>query len=150
MAILSKQVLSDSGTEWNKLSAPIEAAGWFGRTPGLHTLSFTVRNFVGRIYVLATLENDPALADRNQGWFPIYIGGDTVPWVEFPTAADKASRPPLTTSKHGYQTTGTFCETFFGNFTYLKVGFDRDYLTTKPVTADTIAVGKVEQVLLNF
>lgn len=149
MAILSRQVLSDTGIEWNIVSEPIKAAGWYGRTTGLHTMSFTLRNFVGRVYVVATLENSPEDADRNGGWFPICIGTSEVPWIEFPTVAD-SNKPVLPISKHGYQTTGTFCDTFFGNFTYLKVGLDRDYLTTTPESADTISVGKLETVLLNF
>lgn len=153
MAILSRQILSDTGTEWNKLSDPIKAAGWYGRTPGLHTISFTMRNFVGRIYVLATLENTPEKADANNGWFPINLVGNSVPWLQLPTPDDSV-KVVLPTSKYGYQSTGTFCETFFGNITYLKVGIDRDYLkdSSKETIddADKYSVGRLEQVLINF
>lgn len=149
MTILSRQVLSDTGTEWNKLSEPVKAAGWYGRTAGMHTIAFTLRNFVGRIYILATLENSPEEADANNSWFTIQMVGTCYQWIEFPTARDK-DKPTLPVSMHGFQTTGTFCETFVGNFTYIKVGMDRDALTTTPQTADHTAVGKLESVMLNF
>lgn len=149
MAILSKVALSDTGVEWNKLSDPIEASGWYGRTSGLHTISFTLSKFVGRLYVLATLENSPEEADKNKGWFPIVLGG-SVPWIEFPIAGDM--RPAL--GKYGVQTSGTMVETFFGNFTYLKVGLERDHLKDSSALtideSDKQSVGRIEQVLLNF
>lgn len=151
MAILSKQVLSDTQEDWNVLSDPIKAAGWYGRTNGLHTLSFTLRNFVGRIYLMATLENTPEEADANNSWFPVCIGGGDTAWVEFPMTGDE-DRGALPSSMYGFQTTGTFCETFIGNVTYIKVGMDRDYLSTQdPHTNSQIdAVGRLEQVLINF
>lgn len=155
MAILSRTVLSDTGNNWNKLSDPIKAAGWYGRTPGLHTMSFTLRNFVGRVYVLATLENSPEAADVNGGWFPIYLtSNDDAPWVQLPaqsTINTVSFAPGLV---YGAQTTGTFCETFFGNFTYIKAGIDRDYLKDSAThviePSDGYAVGNLEQILMNF
>lgn len=149
MALVSKQALTDTGTKWNVLGDAIPAAGFYGRTSGLHTMAFTLRNFVGRIYVVATLENSVAEADANNGWFPIHIGGnDNSPWIEFPGHTAPG------TGLYGYQTSGTFCETFFGNFTYLRVGVDRDYLkdsATMPIsTADNASVGKIETVLVNY
>lgn len=155
MAILSRTVLSDTGTNWNMVSEPLRAAGWYGRTPGLHTISFTLRNFVGRIYVLATLENSTEAADANNGWFPIYMAGvESVPWVQFPPQDAQNTQPVFPTQRYGTQTTGTFCETFFGNFTFLKAGIDRDYLKDSATNIiddnDKYAVGKLEQILINF
>ena len=149
MSILSRLVLADTGANWNALGEPIPAAGYYGRTSGLHTMSFTVRNFVGRIYVVATLENTVQDADANDGWFPIFIGGnDNSPWVEFPPVYAPG------TGLYGKQTTGTFCETFFGNFTYIRAGIDRDYLKDSskfPITeGDKQSVGNVQTVLINF
>ncbi len=166
MPILSKTVLSDTGSQWNGLSDPIKAAGWYGRTNGLHTISFTLRNFVGRIYVVATLENSPEEADANESWVPIKLAGTDCPWIQFPVG-DDANKTPSIEGLYGYQTTGTFVDTFIGNFTYIKVGFDRDYLgptqedfDEQTQTSDTassafsipelIAVGRIEQVLINF
>lgn len=149
MSLISKQALTDTGINWNVLGDAIPAAGYYGRTSGLHTMAFTIRNFVGRIYVVATLENSVAEADAKNGWFPIHIGGaDNSPWVEFPGNGNPG------TGLYGYQTSGTFCETFFGNFTYLRVGIDRDYLKDSSTQvigpADTASVGKIETVLLNY
>lgn len=166
MPILSTPVLSDTGSNWNGLSDPIKAAGWYGRTNGLHTISFTLRDFVGRIYVVATLENSPEDADANNSWFPIQLAGTSCPWIEFPVKADQ-DKPAENTSLYGFQTTGTFVDTFMGNFTYIKVGYDRDYLGKTPEdfedvdsSGDTasgafnipelIAVGRIEQVLINY
>lgn len=149
MGILSKQVLSGTGTDWNKLGDPIPAAGYYGRTSGLHTMAFTLRNFVGRIYVLATLENTIADADKNNGWFPIHIGGnDNSPWIEFPPVYAPG------TGLYGVQTSGTFCEAFFGNFMYIRAGMDRDYLKdsskSEITPADKQSVGSLESILVSY
>lgn len=149
MGILSRQVLTGTGKNWNKLGDAIPAAGYYGRTSGLHTMAFTIRNFVGRIYVLATLENTVADADAHDGWFPIQIGGnDNSPWIEFPPVYAPG------TGLYGVQTSGTFCETFFGNFMYIRAGVDRDYLkdsSKNTITeGDMLSVGSIETVLVSF
>lgn len=132
MAILTKTVMTETGQAWDLESEPVAAAGLMGMTTGLHTMSFTLHNFVGRICVVATLENTPEEADANDGWFPIDIGTDCKPWVEFPVDCTFDYQKPGVTIP---QTTGTFCETFIGNFTYFKVGMYRSYI--KPDSAVT-------------
>ena len=150
--ILSTQILSDTGVSWNIESTPIKAAGFYCKNPPQHTVSFSLNNFVGRFYILATLENSIQEADTNNGWFPIYIDQDsTNPYLEFPLQKNKLTP---STGLYGYQTTGTFCQTFIGNFTFVKVQIKRDYLkdsTTQSITAsDNVSTGKVSSVLINF
>jgi len=150
--ILSTQILSDTGTTWNIFGTPVKAAGFYGKNPPLHTVSLTCNNFVGRFFIYATLENTISDADTNNGWFPIYLDPDNgTEYLEFPLEKDKLK---ASTGIYGYQTSETFCQTFVGNFTFVKVLIQRDYLKNsalQPITSsDTNSVGKISQVLINF
>lgn len=81
--------------------------GFYGYADGLHTLSFHFSNFVGRIYIDATLEENPGAND----WFPIDLTINTK-YIESATA-----------------TTDTIGVTIHGNFVYLRARIDRSYLT---------------------
>ena len=72
----------------------IKADGYYGYTDGLHTISFKLNGFKGRIFIEGTLESSPTAND----FFPLQLSGNT-DYIE------KTST-----------TTETLGKTFYGNF----------------------------------
>jgi hypothetical protein len=124
MARTTAIISTSTGTNFNLTSDAVRADSFYGYTDGLHTVAFYFANFTGKVYVEATLANNPTSSD----WFPITIG----------TPADYLQ---LTTH------TGNVARTFQGNFMFLRVRIDRDYLT--PANNDSLTHGQILQVLLN-
>lgn len=91
--------------ELSYTSNPVKGDGYYGFADGLQTMSFHLSNFTGRVYVEATLLEAPTESD----WFLIGLDIDTE-YME------------LTAE------TTTFGSSFQGNFVYLRVRIDRDYL----------------------
>jgi len=98
------------------------ADGYYGFADGMHTVGFYLKNFVGRIYVDATLSDNPGSAD----WFPIALAATD--FVDFDTAQ-------------------TGIETFniVGNFVYLRAKIRRSHLG-KPIDD----LGTCERVVLSL
>lgn len=90
--------------ELTYVSDKVKGDGYYGYADGLHTMSFHFKDFKGRIWVQATLVDDPAETD----WFPIGLDTNT-DYFEYTT-----------------QTSGTVGTTFQGNFVWLRVKIDRD------------------------
>lgn len=82
------------------------ADGYYGYAGGLHTVGFYLKNFKGRLFVDATLSDNPQESD----WFPISLS-DTTDFVEYDNA-----------------TTGVETFNIIGNFVYLRAKFTRSYL----------------------
>ena len=83
----------------------VKGDGYYGFADGLHTMSFHVSNFTGRIFLEATLLENPTESD----WFLIVLDIET-DYLEFTNE------------------TTTVGKSFQGNFVYLRVRVDRDYL----------------------
>lgn len=98
------------------------ADGYYGFADGLQTVGFYLKNFKGRIYVDATLSDNPGAND----WFPIALS-DT-DFVDFDSAQ-------------------TGIETFniVGNFVYLRAKIRRSHLG-QPVSD----LGTCERVVLSL
>lgn len=92
-------------SELSYTSNPVKGDGYYGFADGLQTMSFHFSNFTGRLWVEATLMETPTESD----WFHIDLDID-VPFLEM--------------EAH----TGTVGTSFQGNFVYLRVRIDRDYL----------------------
>lgn len=91
--------------ELDYTSEMVKGDGYYGFADGLHTMSFHVVNFTGRIHLEATIVENPSAND----WFPIEL--DTItPYLQF--TAETATK-------------GT---SFEGNFVYLRAKVDRTYL----------------------
>ncbi|EHU8780843.1 hypothetical protein N0S44_000073 [Escherichia coli] len=129
---------------WNEQTLPLASGGYYGSTTGLHTISFTLRNFIGRIYVLATLASNPTDDD----WFPIKFTESCKYYLEFTDMVILNPNGGDLIRQQG--TTGTFAETVIGNFTYIKVGIDRDYISKYPSDVQKSLAGKLEQILINY
>ena len=101
----SSVIIITNQNELTYTSNPVKGDGYYGFADGLHTISFHVNNFTGRIHLEATIVEEPTDDD----WFPIDL--DTLtPYLEI---------------NAGTITKGT---SFEGNFVYLRVKIDRDYL----------------------
>ena len=101
----------------------IKGDGYYGFADGLHTMSFHVVNFTGRIHLEATIVEQPTATD----WFPIDL--DTITsYLQFTNE---------TTTK------GT---SFEGNFVYLRVKIDRTHLGA--ATYDAATHGVLDKVVI--
>ncbi|AMM43794.1 structural protein [Pectobacterium phage vB_PcaM_CBB] len=129
---------------WNEVSLPLAAGGYYGSTSGLHTIAFTLRNFIGRIYVEATLASNPTEAD----WFPIKFEESCKFYIEFTDTVIYNPDSEKTIYQHGV--TGTFAENVIGNFTYLRVGVRRDYISVEPTELQKTLAGKLEEIQINY
>lgn len=129
---------------WNEVSLPLAAGGYYGSTSGLHTIAFTLRNFIGRIYVEATLASNPTETD----WFPIKFEESCRFYIEFTDTKIYNPDSEITIYQHGV--TGTFAENVIGNFTYLRVGIQRDYISIEPTELQKTMAGKLEEVQINY
>jgi hypothetical protein len=98
--------------------------GYYGYNDGLHTLSVQVSNFIGRIYVQASIVENPTSTD----WFDIDLTL-TQPYLEY-TA----------------QTSETKGVTITGNFVWLRGVVDRSYMTTQ--TYNSANHGRLEKISL--
>lgn len=97
--------------------------GFYGYSDGLHTVSFHVSNFTGRIWLQATLLENPTEDD----WFNL----------------------ALTTSTEYLQlnaSSTTQGATFTGNFVYVRAVVDRTYLVDQ--NYDPAVHGVVDKVVL--
>jgi hypothetical protein len=113
-------------TNQNELSYTGDKAkgdGFYGFSDGLHTVSFHVHDFVGRIWLEATLMEDPTEDD----WFVI----------------DLAVSHPYFEYDHDSDTRGS---TFTGNFVFLRAHVDRSYLVATEY--DPVVHGVLDKVTL--
>jgi hypothetical protein len=101
----SSNIVLTNKNELTYTSDAVKGDGYYGFADGLHTMSFHVSNFTGRIHLEATIVEQPTEND----WFPIDLD-NLAPYLQY-TAE--------TTTKGS---------TFEGNFVYLRVKVDRAYL----------------------
>ena len=99
------------------------ADGYYGFADGMHTVGFYLKNFKGKLFIEASISDNPGEND----WFPIGLGNGTSFFdVEGPE---------------------TKIETFnlVGNFVYLRAKIQRSHLG-QPVSA----LGTCERVVLSL
>ena len=101
---------------------PIRADGYYGFADGMHTIGFYLKNFIGRIYIDATLSDNPGEND----WFPIGL-----------TETDFADYDSATTGIEPFN--------IVGNFVYLRAKIRRSHLG-RPVSE----LGTCERVTLSL
>lgn len=137
---MSKQsvvMLSDTFIELNVTGDKIRADAWFGLKDGLHTVTFHLSDFTGRIFIEASLESDP----QDNDWFPIFLNGSKS-FVEYPLDSLEPTGIAGDTFVDAY--------TFQGNFLYLRAGIDRSFVVPVPTTdSEKSALGSVKKILLN-
>lgn len=131
--------------KWNETTENMPASGYYGTTSGICTISFTLRNFIGRISVQATLANVPTEDD----WFDIKFCSNDQYYLEF----GNQQIYDIYNSNHStlqLGTTGAFAESVSGNFTFMRVVISRDYLSLNPTEYQMNNVGKLEEILINY
>ena len=113
-----------------------KAAGYNNSIGNSHTVSITLTNFTGRIWIEGSLVNNPLETD----WFPIPVGNG-VPYLQFPV--NPAAPTSFVTGD-----SGTVVCNFNGNFLWVRARVDRTYLVPPPV--DPYLVGAVMRIWLNY
>lgn len=98
--------------------------GYYGYADGLHTVSFHVSQFLGRLHLEATLMEEPTEDD----WFAIDLS-PTVSYLEYSSA-----------------TSDTQGVTFTGNFVWLRGRVDRSHLTA--TSYDPTVHGRMDKIVL--
>jgi hypothetical protein len=110
-------VLLTNTAEMSYTGVEARGDGFYGYGDGLHTVSFHVNDFTGRIWLQATLTENPTEAD----WFNI----------------------ALTVSKDYLQYDASSLTqgiTFTGNFVYVRAYIDRTYLVDQNYVVSTHGV----------
>ena len=137
---MSKQsvvMLGDTFIELNVTGDKIRADAWFGLKDGLHTVTFHLEDFTGRVFIEASLESDP----QDNDWFPVFLNG-AKSFMEYPLDSLAPTGISGDTFVDAY--------TFQGNFLYLRAGIDRSDVVPVPTTdSEKSALGSVKKILLN-
>lgn len=129
-------LLPTTGSQINVTGNKQKGAGYSNFGGASHTISITCTNFVGRIYIEASLESIPQASD----WFAVYVV-DGLPYIEFP-------RDPSHPTGYSQGDTGSSAFAFTGAYVWVRARLDRTYLS--PVPIDPITVGSIDQILMNF
>ena len=138
MARTSVVMITDGAT-LDFTGSPVKADGYYGFSDGLHTVSFHLNDFRGRIYIEATLVDTEANITSTD-WFPIQMQVDQ-DYIQHPIDTENL----LGGGTNGDTTVEAF--TFTGNFVYLRAKVVRTYIAGSP---DISTVGTVDKILLNI
>lgn len=128
--------------KWNEHTEKLAVGGYYGSTTGTHTIALVLRNFIGRIYIQGTLSSNP----EDDEWFNIPIDGKEYQEYNDSDIYD----PNRDTLIRLMGTTGTYSHNIFGNFTYMRIVIDRDYISLNPTDDQKRVAGKLEEILINF
>jgi hypothetical protein len=120
-------------------SDKVKADGYYGQTDGLHTVSISVANFIGRIHIEGSLATEPEDAD----WFPIYLTSGNS-YREYPI---NSSAP---TGSNNIGDTVTEAWTFRANILWIRARVDRSALSPAPLSYESAQHGIVTKILLNL
>ena len=126
----------------NVTGTPQRGAGYNNSIGNNHTVSFSLNNFVGRIYIEGTLVENPTDAD----WVPIPLY-NSLPYVQYPLNPAKPVGN-LSATGDAIGDTGNFVYNFTGNFIWIRARVDRTYLVPPPTS--WVRFGAVIKILLNY
>lgn len=117
---------------------PVRAAGWYGHTNGLHTVSISVQNFIGRISVQAAVTTVPSDSD----WFSMLPEG--VAFIQYPQNGYVVMSPATgQTSTYGFS--------FTSNIVWMRAIMDRSYFLPATATPQYVGTfGLVDHILLRY
>lgn len=88
--------------------------GFYNRSDGLHTVQWSITNFVGSIAIQATLTPEPTEAD----WFTVSLGNSKSFTVD---TTGLASQTSIKTISYNTPTTTTVGYNFTGNYVWIRV-----------------------------
>lgn len=127
-------LMPSTGDQTNIKGEAAQADGWFGFADGLHTVSFHVRDFTGRIKIQATLALEPTEDD----WFDIWLTQDSA-YLQYPINHE------YPTGNYGGDT-GVKALNFKANVLWIRAVLDRRYLTSNE---STLVHGSVQKIILS-
>lgn len=141
MSKTSVLMLSNTQGDLNVSGDAIRADGWYGFSDGLHTIALYVVNFVGRVWIEASIADNPTDDD----WFPVNLSGNSsAPYMQFP------QDPTSPTGSNGIGDLATIGLNVTGNYTWLRARVDRSYIQPQPTAQkDILALGYIDHILLN-
>jgi hypothetical protein len=116
-------MLTDTEGKVNVIGEPVRADAYFGLTDGLHTVAIYFQNFVGRVYIDASLSNNPT----EDEWFPINLNGE-LPYLQYSREDGAKLEAPTGLSDEHMGKNGVEAFTFQGNFLWLRARVDRSYI----------------------
>jgi hypothetical protein len=132
----SLTLLPHTGNQLNITGIKQKGAGYTNFGGAAHTVQISVNNFVGRIFIEASLATEPEESD----WFAVSLESD-LPFIQYP-------RDPARPSGLSQGDTSTLAWDFVGNYVWVRARLDRTYLTPQP--QDVNLVGSVSHILLNY
>lgn len=129
-------LLPSTGNQLNVVGLRQKGAGYTNFGGATHTIQVSVNNFIGRIYIEASLADDPQDSD----WFPVNLELG-LPFIQYP-------RDPMHPSGFVQGDTSNLAWDFVGNYVWVRARLDRTYLIPQPT--DSNLVGSVAHVLMNY
>ena len=132
------QLLPTTDGRIDFIGDPMRIDQWSFNQYAVYTVAIYIQNFIGRIYLDASLE----LAPKESDWFPIFLTPDT-PYIQFPI---HERRP---TGENGGDT-GVEAFNFQANILWLRARMDRSsYMRVKQdLDLDVAMYGVVKQILI--
>jgi hypothetical protein len=138
MSKTSILMLPNTQGQLNYTGDAMRADGWYGFTDGLHTLAIYIVNFTGRLWIEASLADNPT----DEDWFPVQVRNQD--YMQFP------QDPLRPTGQRGSGDSATIGLNIVGNYTWLRARVDRSYFNPQPTQQqDIFALGYVDHILLN-
>lgn len=91
----------------------IPGDGYYNRSDGLHTVQWSIADFVGQIAIEASLSKNPTESD----WFVIPLGSFSEYIVD---TTGKVSTTSIRSISYTEPTTGSFVYNFVGNYVWIR------------------------------
>lgn len=130
----SVTIMGSTGTNMNQYSENVRGDSYYGYTDGLHTLQVIYQGYMGRFRIQATLELEPTDSD----WFDI-IPDETTGKAWNPQGYVQFTQAAPATISEAY--------TFRGNYTYIRVYMDREYMSDGLTYGNSY--GQINRVILS-
>lgn len=97
----------------NVTGPSVPGDGYYNRSDGIHTVQWSVVNFIGKITIQASLHKEPADSD----WFDVPLGS----LIEYSIdTTGKVSQTPIRSISYTESTTGSFVNNFIGNYVWVR------------------------------
>lgn len=140
MAVYTLLETTSGQTEIDAVGCPIRAAGWYGYTSGVHTVSIQISNYTGRIYVEGTLSNNP---NQTTDWFPIKLDGEN-DYLQYPQSNFRTNSVYTGDS-------GVYGYTFKSNILYIRARMFRSYFIEQAIPEDQLILyGAIKKIDVCF
>ena len=118
MSIYSKTLLVSQNhtfydTVLNVTGDPQPGDGYYNRSDGVHTVQWSITDFIGTITIEATLNDNPTDTD----WFPVQLNSTSEFTID---TTGKMSQVIIRRITYETATTGSFVANFVGNYVWIR------------------------------